>query len=76
MRVMNEKELIMNLKVRRKSMGLSQRGLADATGLSIDVILSLESGRRKLMNSKATTLIRLSEALNCTPDNLLLKEED
>lgn len=74
MQVMTKEEMIRNLREYRESKHLSQVDLARLSGLSIDVIRSLETGRRLLGNSKADTLIKLAGALDCRVDDLLFKK--
>lgn len=51
------------LKAIREAKGLSQRQLAEMTGISINSIISWEVGRRELIN--IYMLIRLAKALEC-----------
>lgn len=72
---MSGEKMRLNLKKYRKSKNLSQVELANSSGLSIDVIRSLECGRLDMRNSKADTLLKLADVLSCTVDDLLLEDK-
>jgi len=60
-----------NLRALRKKKGLTQQELADKTGIRLAHISTLES---KESDPKLSTLERLLEALDCSPNELLTDE--
>lgn len=58
----------MNLKVLRQKQGLTQALVAEKMGLSRASYTNMENGRRGI---EASQLIRLSEILNCSTDEIL-----
>lgn len=52
------------IRVRRKSLGMSQKDLADAVGLSFQQVQKYEAGVNRLA---ASTLARCARALSCSP---------
>ena len=60
------------LKVVRKGAHLTQRQLAERANVSPEFISRLERG---VTTPSLETLMRLCEALTCTPNDLLLKEQ-
>ncbi|QLE63980.1 prophage P2a protein 10 phage Cro-CI family transcriptional regulator [Furfurilactobacillus rossiae] len=58
----------MKLKQIRENVGMTQEQLSEATHLSINMIQSLESGRR---NGSTKTVIQLASTLGVTTDVLL-----
>lgn len=58
-----------NIKRLRKEMGLSQRELAEASGVSRTTISALEGGATEL-NITSKTLLKLAGALKTTVDCL------
>lgn len=61
------------LKKKREELHLSQKDVADAIGLSQNYYCDIENGERQ-KDMKATTLIKLSEALRI-PVSKMLEEE-
>lgn len=55
------------LKTRREAAGLSQQGLAQIAGLSLNTVSRLESGRQY---PAARTVRDLASALECTTEDL------
>ena len=51
-----------NIRIRRKSLGLSQSTLASAVGLTFQQVQKYESGANRVSFSK---LVEISKALNC-----------
>lgn len=58
----------MNLKFYREKANLTQEQLARKVGMSVYMITSIESGRRK---GSINTLMRIAKALDVTTDDLL-----
>lgn len=58
-----------NLERQRKARGLTQEKLAEIVDLHPRVVQKIEAGETNL---KATTLIRIQRALQCTWDSLML----
>lgn len=59
------------LKAARISAGMSQKQLADLSGVSLRTIRGYEQGQRKLSNASAESLLRLCNIIGCTPDYLI-----
>lgn len=57
-----------NLRKHRTRLGLSQEGLASASGLHFTEVSRLERGKRE---PKLTTLVRLADALDISLSELL-----
>jgi transcriptional regulator with XRE-family HTH domain len=62
---------MINLKKRRKELGLTQNQLSELTGIAQNDISRYESGR---MNPTVDNLIQLADVLNVTTDYLLERE--
>lgn len=58
----------------RESRGLSQNGLAQAVGMSLQNIQKIEYGQAKSLT--LTALDKLCGALNCQPGDLLVYSPD
>ena len=59
------------LKSKRINCGLSQSGLATASGVSLRQIQLFEQRQRNINNASAITLLRLSKALHCLIEDLI-----
>eukprot|EP01037_Dinobryon_pediforme_P017418 gene17418-17609_t len=62
-----------NIRIRRKSLGLSQSALASAVGLTFQQVQKYESGANRVSFSK---LVEISKALNCRIAYLIEGLED
>ena len=71
---MDTKELSYRILTRRKQMGLSQTGLADAAGISRNYVSLLERGEARNMSMKVISQLAL--ALGTTPAQLLGKPDE
>lgn len=60
-----------NLKTIREAAGLSQRDLAQESGVQIRQIQNYEQGRRDINKASALTLYCLAQTLGCNMENLL-----
>lgn len=60
-----------NLKRIRKEKGLTQKQLADISGVNLKMIQKYETGERDINHAQALTVIKLAYALNSTYINLL-----
>lgn len=58
-----------NIKMFRKDAGLTQKGLANKTGLSFSMISKLESGEQT--NPSLETIRKIADVLHVTPGELL-----
>ena len=58
----------MNIKERRKSMNMTQEELSQALGVKRSTIAMWESGENE---PRLSMLVRLSQVLGCTPNDLL-----
>ena len=65
----------MGLKELRQAKGLTLKQLAELSGVHYMKIHQIESGKIKPENMTLRNAIKLAEALGCTPDELLNKEE-
>jgi transcriptional regulator with XRE-family HTH domain len=66
----------MNIKERRKSKNMTQEELSQALGVKRSTIAMWESGENE---PRLSMLVRLSQVLGCTPNDLLgfeTKEEE
>lgn len=59
-----------SLQRMRRWKGLSQSGLAKASGVGIRTLQQYELGNRELIKASYETVRRLSACLDCTPDEL------
>ena len=57
-----------SIRKRRKAKGLTQKELADKSGVTESQISQIETGKRK---PGFETLLRISEALDCSTDDLV-----
>ena len=61
----------MKLKDIRESKGLSQRQLADISGVNVQMIQHYEQGVRDINKAQAGTLYKLAQALGCSMEDLI-----
>lgn len=59
------------LKEIRQKIGLSQRDLAERSGISLRMIQKYEQGQKDINKAQATTVYKLSKALKCNMEDLL-----
>lgn len=64
-----------NLKLLRQKVGLSQRELADLSGVPVRTIQQYEQRQKNINKAQAEALLRLSKALYCDVDALMEKRE-
>ena len=64
----------MNLKRIRESKGITQRQLADASGVSIRMIQHYEQGFKDINMAAAVSVVRLADALGCDVHDILEPE--
>lgn len=65
-----------NLKRIRQRLGMSQKQLAEISGVSVRMIQHYEQGVKDINKAQAITVYRLAEALGCKMDNLIeIKKE-
>ena len=62
-----------NLKIRRQRNGLSQRELAEATGISIRTIQQYEQRQKNTNKAQAESLVVLAQVLYCNVEDLIEK---
>lgn len=65
----------MSLKEKRKEAGYTQNTLSEITGISSRTIQHFERNYRLTDNAKLETLCKLSIALNCQIDDLIVNDE-
>ena len=68
---MNVKKTVNRLKVQRKLSGLTQKELADRSGVSIRMIRAYEQGQQPIAKAEAGTVFGLARALGCDAEALL-----
>ena len=59
------------LKRQRKSAGLTQKELAERSGVKVRMIKAYEQGYQDISKAEARSVIKLARALNCLPEDLL-----
>ena len=62
-----------NLKLRRKRAGLSQRELAEQTGISVRTIQQYEQRQKSINKAQGEYLALLAKALCCNVEDLIEK---
>jgi DNA-binding transcriptional regulator YiaG len=71
-RIAEYKDLSINpLKRQRKSAGLTQKELADKSGVKVRMIKAYEQDYQDISKAEARSVIKLARALNCSPEDLL-----
>ncbi len=58
------------LKLIRKSSGITQKVLSEASGIPINTIRAYEQGRKDISKAQAETVLRLARALKCDAEEL------
>lgn len=66
----------MGLEKLRKAKGLTLKGLAEISGVNYQKIWQIENGVIKPENITLKTAQKLATALECTPEDLLITEEN
>lgn len=64
-----------NLKILRKKAGISQKQLADLSGISVRTIQQYEQRQKNINKARAEYLIELAKTLCCAVDELIEKNE-
>ena len=59
------------LKKQRKLAGLTQKELADATGVKIRMIQDAQQNYQDISKAEFATVFKLSRCLGCLPEDLL-----
>lgn len=73
MRVNEDIEDVPNLKKIRVCKGISQKKLADASGVSVRIIQHYEQWFRDINKAQAATVYQLAKALDCRMEDLIEK---
>ena len=68
---MSKSSAVSRLARLRSYAGLTQRMLADRSGVSIRMIEQYEQGRKDLSKASAETILKLSQVLRCSMEELL-----
>lgn len=76
MNMMTRSDEMSNLKKIRNEKGISQSQLASASGVPVRAIQVYEQGYRDINKAQAIAVYRLANALGCTMENLIEKEQD
>lgn len=61
----------MNLKLLREKAGLTQRELANKSGVNIQTLRKYEQGTKNINNARIKTILKLAIALNCNISDIL-----
>ena len=59
------------LEQRRKRLGLSQKGLAEKSGVNLRMVQYYEQGFKDIKKAQAATVLKLARALECTVEDLI-----
>lgn len=65
----------MNLKRLRSEAGISQSKLSELSGVNLQMIQKYEQGVKDINKAQGETLYKLAQALECTVEDLIKKEE-
>lgn len=63
------------LKTIRENKGISQKKLANLSGVNIQMIQHYEQGVRDINKAQAITVLKLAKALECNMENLINEKE-
>lgn len=63
------------LKTIRENKGISQKKLADLSGVNIQMIQHYEQGVRDINKAQAITVLKLAKALECNMEDLVNGKE-
>lgn len=69
-------EKMNNLKKLREKAGLTQRELAEKSGISIHTIISYEQGKRELSGASYSSILKLAKVLQVKPEELFNSYDD
>ena len=72
MKILSPFEAGARLAEYRKSAGMTRNALAEASGVSKWALESYEQGRRSLTGASGDTLWRISKAVDCTIEDLIV----
>lgn len=62
---------VSRLQMYRKRLGLSQQELSERSGVNLCTLQEYEVGRKDLQRAATVTVLALSEALWCSPSELI-----
>ena len=68
---MYKRQSVNPLKRQRKSAGLTQKELAERSGVKVRMIKAYEQGNQDISKAEAMSVIKLARALKCLPEDLL-----
>jgi DNA-binding transcriptional regulator YiaG len=71
----NTKQLTANLQTIRKAAGLTQKSLAEQSGITLRMVQLYEQRNKDINKAQAITLTKLARVLGCEVEDLLEKEE-
>ena len=60
-----------NLKAMRELRGLTQKELADASGVNIRILQYYEQGRKNINHGRAEAIVKIANALQCAVTDIL-----
>ena len=59
------------LKELRENKGLTQKGLSEATGISLRTLQKYETGERDIAKAEAATVVKIARLLGMTVEDLV-----
>lgn len=65
-----------NLKLIRESKGFSQSELSKKSGVNRRTLQDYEQGQKDINGARAITVYNIAQALDCTVEDLIKKEDD
>lgn len=65
--------MVTNLKLKRISLGIKQKDLADRVGISPQYLMNIEKGKAK--NPSTLIMKRLAEELQCNVQDLFFEDQ-
>ncbi len=64
------------LQTKRKELGMSQSQLAEASGVNFRTLQDYEQGRKQLLSARVDVVYKLSEALGCDIEDIIVEKPD
>ena len=64
------------LQIKRKELGMSQSQLAEASGVNFRTLQDYEQGRKQLLSARVDVAYRLSDALGCDIEDIIVEKSD
>ena len=67
-----QRSLVSRLQIYRKLAGLTQAGLAEASGVNIRTLQQYEIGDKDIRKASADKVISMAKVLHCRPEDMVL----